>query len=140
MAAPNPAFFGCRRAGSGVPSARYCELTMVWSVGHGWFNDGDVYMPITPMFHVHAWGFPYIATMLGVKQVYCGRYVLDSVVALFQREKVTLSHCVQTILRMLLDSAKTTGINLSGWKMIIGGAILPQALAQEALRSHAENE
>jgi hypothetical protein len=28
-------------------------------------------MPVTPMFHVHAWGFPYIATMLGVKQVYC---------------------------------------------------------------------
>jgi hypothetical protein len=24
-------------------------------------------MPITPMFHVHAWGYPYIATMLGVK-------------------------------------------------------------------------
>ena len=103
------------------------------AIGHGWFKDGDVYMPITPMFHVHAWGFPYIATMLGLKQVYCGRYVADSVVALFQREKVTLSHCVPTILRMLLDSAKTTGINLSGWKMIIGGAIMPQALAREAL-------
>ncbi len=34
---------------------------------------------------------------------------------------------------MLLHCAKTTGINLSGWKMIIGGAILPQALAREAL-------
>jgi fatty-acyl-CoA synthase len=85
------------------------------------------------MFHVHAWGCPYIATMLGVKQVYCGRFVADSVVALFQREKVTLSHCVPTILRMLLDSAKTTRINLSGWKMIIGGAALPEALAREAL-------
>jgi fatty-acyl-CoA synthase len=37
------------------------------------------------------------------------------------------------MLRMLLDIAKTTGINLSGWKMIIGGAVLPQALAREAL-------
>jgi len=26
------------------------------------------------MFHVHAWGFPYIATLLGVKQVYPGMY------------------------------------------------------------------
>jgi fatty-acyl-CoA synthase len=34
---------------------------------------------------------------------------------------------------MLLDSAKTTGIELSGWKMLIGGAALPQALAREAL-------
>jgi fatty-acyl-CoA synthase len=103
------------------------------AVGQGWFKDDEVYMPITPMFHVHAWGYPYIATMLGLKQVYCGRYVADSVVALFQREKVTLSHCVPTILRMLLDSAKAKGINLSGWKMAIGGAILPQALAREAL-------
>jgi fatty-acyl-CoA synthase len=103
------------------------------AIGQGWFKDEDVYMPLTPMFHVHAWGYPYIATMLGVKQVYCGRYVADSAVALFQREKVTLSHCVPTILRMLLDSAKTKGINLSGWKMLIGGAALPQALAREAL-------
>src|SRR5271166_1573967 len=78
-------------------------------------------------------GLPVHRHHVGPKQVYCGRYVADSVVALFQREKVTLSHCVPTILRMLLDSAKTTGINLSGWKMIIGGAIMPQALAREAL-------
>jgi fatty-acyl-CoA synthase len=103
------------------------------AIGPGWFKDEEVYMPITPMFHVHAWGFPYIATMLGVKQVYCGRYVPDSVVALFQREKVTLSHCVPTILRMLLDNAKAKGINLSGWKILIGGAALPQAMAREAL-------
>jgi fatty-acyl-CoA synthase len=103
------------------------------AIGNSWFNDDDVYMPITPMFHVHAWGYPYIATMLGVKQVYCGRFIADSVLALFQREKVTLSHCVPTILRMLLNSAKKSGTQLSGWKMIIGGAPMPQALAQEAL-------
>ncbi len=103
------------------------------AIGQGWFKEEEVYMPITPMFHVHAWGYPYIATMLGVKQVYCGPFVPDSVVALFQREKVTLSHCVPTILRMLLDSAKTKGINLSGWKILIGGAALPEALAREAL-------
>ncbi len=34
----------------------------------------DVYMPITPMFHVHAWGNPYNATVRGIKQVYPGRY------------------------------------------------------------------
>lgn len=34
----------------------------------------DVYMPITPMFHVHAWGFPFLATMMSAKQVYPGRY------------------------------------------------------------------
>jgi fatty-acyl-CoA synthase len=34
----------------------------------------DVYMPMTPMFHVHAWGMPYAATYLGMKQVYPGKY------------------------------------------------------------------
>ena len=31
------------------------------------FHNEDVYMPLTPMFHVHGWGFPYMATLLGVK-------------------------------------------------------------------------
>ena len=42
-------------------------------------------MPLTPMFHVHAWGMPYIATFMGVKQVYPGRYVPDVLVAPDQR-------------------------------------------------------
>ena len=68
----------------------------------GRFHRGDVYMPITPMFHVHAWGFPYIATMFGVKQVYPGRYAPDLLVRLFVQEKVTFSHCVPTLLHMML--------------------------------------
>ena len=49
---------------------------------HATFTARDVYMPITPMFHVHAWGLPYVATMLGVKQVYPGRYVPDVLLGL----------------------------------------------------------
>jgi len=37
---------------------------------HQRFHRGDVYMPITPMFHVHAWGVPYVSTAMGIKQVY----------------------------------------------------------------------
>ena len=61
-------------------------------------------MPITPMFHVHAWGLPYVATLLGVKQVYPGRYVPDVLLGLIRREGVTFSHCVPTILQMMLAS------------------------------------
>ena len=45
---------------------------------HQRFHRGDVYLPITPMFHVHAWGVPYVATAMGVKQVYPGRYLPDT--------------------------------------------------------------
>ena len=101
--------------------------------GQGRFNEGDVYMPVTPMFHVHAWGLPYVATMLGVKQVYPGRYVSGQLVELLQREKVTFSHCVPTILQMVLSEACTRGVELSGWTVIIGGAALAQPLARQAV-------
>ncbi|ABB30501.1 AMP-dependent synthetase and ligase [Geobacter metallireducens RCH3] len=104
------------------------------AVGHGTFRRTDVYMPITPMFHVHAWGMPYVASMLGVKQVYPGRYVPDQLLELIEREKVTFSHCVPTILHMLLKHPHAERIDLSGWKVIIGGAAMSRTLCLEALR------
>jgi fatty-acyl-CoA synthase len=99
---------------------------------HGSFGASDVYMPITPMFHVHAWGLPYIATMLGVKQVYPGRYVPESLLSLIAREKVTFSHCVPTILQMMLASPASRDVDLTGWKAVIGGSALPLPLARAA--------
>jgi fatty-acyl-CoA synthase len=97
------------------------------------FHRDDVYMPITPMFHVHAWGLPYVATAMGVKQVYPGRYIPEALVTLMKREKVTFSHCVPTILRgILIDPASST-IDLSGWKVIIGGSALDKGLAKMAM-------
>jgi fatty-acyl-CoA synthase len=94
-------------------------------------NHADVYMPITPMFHVHAWGNPYSTTARGLKQVYPGRYAPDLLVRLFVREKVTFSHCVPTIIQMFLAAAD--GVNLRGWRLIIGGSALPRTLAKTLL-------
>jgi fatty-acyl-CoA synthase len=96
-------------------------------------RQGDVYMPLTPMFHVHGWGTPYLATLLGVKQVYPGRYVPEQILRLRERESVTYSHCVPTVLQMLLQSAQTIGHDLHGWKLCIGGSALSPKLAREAL-------
>jgi fatty-acyl-CoA synthase len=96
------------------------------------FRSNDVYMPLTPMFHVHAWGFPYVATLLGAKQVYPGQYEPQKLLQLIQREKVTYSHCVPTILRMLLNCPTVKTVDLSHWKVTIGGARLPKGLAMEA--------
>ncbi len=92
----------------------------------------DVYMPITPMFHVHAWGVPYVATVMGIKQVYPGRYEPNSLVRLYRDEKVTFSHCVPTILQMLLDCKEAQTVDFSGWKMLLGGSALTQGMAAEA--------
>ena len=99
----------------------------------GRFHRDDVYMPLTPMFHVHAWGFPYAATVMGVKQVYPGRYLPELLLKLIQTEGVTFSHCVPTILHMLLTNPAAKELDLSRWKVVIGGSALPQALAKMAL-------
>lgn len=99
----------------------------------GRFMSDDVYMPITPMFHVHAWGLPFVATMLGVKQVYPGRYDPVTLLNLIANENVTFSHCVPTILHMLLHHPHSQSIDLSGWKVIIGGSALPKALCEAAM-------
>ncbi len=97
------------------------------------FSTSDVYMPITPMFHVHAWGFPFIATMMGVKQVYPGKYEPEMLIKLIVQEKVTYSHCVPTILQMLVASPIAKKIDLSAWKVIIGGARLSKGLAMAGI-------
>jgi fatty-acyl-CoA synthase len=97
------------------------------------FRYDDVYMPITPMFHVHAWGIPYIATVLGVKQVYPGRYEPEMLLKLLVKHQVTFSHCVPTILQMILASPATAAIDFSKWKVIIGGSALPKGLAKAAV-------
>lgn len=96
------------------------------------FGYGDVYMPLTPMFHVHAWGNPYIATMLGLKQVYPGRYEPELICELRERHQVSFSHCVPTILQMVLQTAEQTGADLTGWKLIIGGSALSATLCRAA--------
>ena len=68
-----------------------------------------------------------------VKQVYPGRYLPDTLLALIQREHVTFSHCVPTILHMMLSSPAAGNVDLSGWKVVIGGSALPKGLAKMAL-------
>lgn len=100
----------------------------------GRLHQQDVYMPITPMFHVHAWGLPYVATALGIKQVYPGRYTPEMLLGLIRQEAVTFSHCVPTILHMLLNHPDIQSTDMSRWKVIIGGAALPKALCLGALK------
>lgn len=100
----------------------------------GRLHRDSVYMPLTPMFHVHAWGIPYMATYLGVKQVYPGKYVPAILLSLLMKHKVTFSHCVPTILNMLLKAPEAAQFDLSDWTVIIGGAALPKTIAREALK------
>lgn len=93
----------------------------------------DVYMPMTPMFHVHAWGMPYVATYLGMKQVYPGKYEPAMLLQLKRDEKVTISHGVPTLLQMIISHPDADKTDLTGWKMVCGGSDLPRGLATKIL-------
>jgi fatty-acyl-CoA synthase len=111
-----------------------CELALFGLPSRqGRFSRDDVYMPITPMFHVHAWGFPWAATLAGVKQVYPGRYEPAMLIKLIKSEGVTFTHGVPTVLQMVLNAAAASKTDLAGLKMVIGGSALPKALAKQAL-------
>jgi fatty-acyl-CoA synthase len=97
-------------------------------------NSNDVYMPLTPLFHVHGWGFPFLATMYSMKQIYIGKFEPEMVLKLFATEKPTVSHCVPAILQMLVVHPAAQALDLSKWKVIIGGAAFPKALAKAALQ------
>ena len=109
--------------------------------GNSGLHRDDVYMPLTPLFHVHGWGFPYAATMLGLRQVYPNRYDPETILRLIDSEAVTFSHCVPTVLSMLLDHPHSKKVNLSRWKVIIGGSALSKSLQRRAselgIRLHA---
>lgn len=93
----------------------------------------DVYLPLTPMFHVHAWGFPFVATTMGIKQVYPGKYTPGSLLKLLSGEHVTFSHCVPTVMHMLLNHPDFAKHDLSSWKVLVGGSSLTKSICQKAL-------
>ncbi|MDR1149592.1 MAG: fatty acid--CoA ligase [Spirochaetaceae bacterium] len=96
-------------------------------------TSNDVYLPLTPMFHVHAWGFPFLATAYSLKQVYVGKFTPDTFIELFKKEKPTFSHCVPTILQMILDNNNSDNLDLSKWKVVTGGTPMTRNLAKRAL-------
>ncbi len=97
-------------------------------------TSNDVYMILVPMFHVHAWGYPYVAMLNGVKYVLPGKYDYGLILKLMEKENVTYSAMVPTILYLLLthqDAPKYLNV-FKRWKVTIGGSALPEGLAKKA--------
>jgi len=90
----------------------------------------DVILPVVPMFHVNAWGLPYVAPMVGCKIVFPGPH-LDgkSLHELFEAEKVTCSAGVPTVWQGLLTYTEANGLRFSTMnRTVIGGSACPPAM------------
>lgn len=94
----------------------------------------DVTMPLVPMFHVHSWGLPYTSLFTGMKYVLPGKYDFQAIPGTIEREGVTFTASVPSILYLLLTSPtlKEHAGALKGLKMLIGGSALPRGLASKA--------
>jgi fatty-acyl-CoA synthase len=92
----------------------------------------DAILPVVPMFHANAWGYPYLATMQGAKLVYPGQHLdPESLLDLMSTEGVAWAAGVPTIwmgILQLLD-ANPGKWDLSRMKaMLVGGSAVPRAM------------
>ncbi len=90
----------------------------------------DSILPVVPMFHVNAWGLPYVAAMTGAKLVFPGA-ALDgkSVYELIESERVTMAAGVPTVWLGLLGHMGQNKLRFSTLtRTVIGGSACPPAM------------
>ena len=93
-------------------------------------TDRDVVLPVVPMFHAMAWGFPYTAFLAGASVVMPGPDLTPAgLLGLMQSEHVTVSAGVPTIwmgMAPLLDQ-----FDLSHLRAVMcGGSAVPRSLSE----------
>jgi fatty-acyl-CoA synthase len=100
-------------------------------------SERDTVLPIVPMFHVNAWGYPFTCPFVGSSLVFTSVFTVPQFLAkVLQDEGVTHTAGVPTIwfgLLEELDRAKTAGTpyNLSKLQnLLVGGSAAPRALIE----------
>lgn len=91
----------------------------------------DVAVPVVPMFHANAWGFPYSCTMVGSQLVFPGPHLdAESLLNLYESEKVTLTAGVPTIWMGILQAldANPDRWKLANMRMVVGGSAVPESM------------
>ena len=107
--------------------------SMALSYGLG-LSQADSVLVVVPMFHVNAWGLPFVLTLLGSRQVLPGPH-LDpvSLLDLMEAEKVTLAAGVPSIWFGILEALEKEPTR---WKlepdlrMVVGGAAMPESMVR----------
>ena len=94
----------------------------------------DVILPVVPMFHVNAWGYPYAGMMVGAKIVLPGPKLGDAetLVSLINEEGATIAGGVPTVWLPLLEYLKKTGKEIKTLtRTVIGGSACPLSMMED---------
>lgn len=93
----------------------------------------DVLLPVVPMFHASAWGFPYNCTFTGATQVFPGPYLdADNLLELLEAERVTITAGVPTVMMGILNKldADPGKHKLFLRTIVVGGSAVPPVLVK----------
>ncbi|HYK84166.1 MAG TPA: long-chain fatty acid--CoA ligase [Ktedonobacteraceae bacterium] len=101
-------------------------------------GERDVVLPVVPMFHANAWGFPHAGIMMGSKFVLPNRFMDPrSIAQMMQDERVTVAAGVPTIWIGLLGVLERESFDLSALRAIYcGGSAVPKALIESLQRKN----
>ena len=93
-------------------------------------------MPVSPMFHVNAWGLPFAAPMAGSAMVLPGRH-LDgaSLTQMLNAERATFSCGVPTVWLGVLQHLRATGTRFDTLDRLLSGG---SAVAPMLIEAFAE--
>ena len=108
-------------------------MSSLLSCGGMGITERDVVLPVVPMFHASAWGFPYICAFVGATQVFPGPYLdAESLLQLFETEKVTLTGGVPTVMLSILHKldADPHKYKLCLRTIMVGGSSAPRFLVK----------
>ncbi len=93
----------------------------------------DVFMPLIPFFHIHAWGMAFFPIYLGTKLVLPGAADAEAQQLLIKKEKVSWLNMVPTQLQMLLEQKDFGNV-----KVLTGGSPFASGIAQRATKANVK--
>jgi len=103
-------------------------------------TEKDTVLPVVPMFHANAWGFPFTCTLVGAKQVFPGPFLDgESLLQAFQQEQVTITGGVPTIWMAILSEldANPEKYDTSSIRaMVVGGSAAPKTMIEAFEKRH----
>jgi acyl-CoA synthetase (AMP-forming)/AMP-acid ligase II len=98
----------------------------------------DRVLPVVPMFHANAWGFPYACAFVGADLIMPSKFLqAEPLARLIEEERVTVAGAVPTIWMDLLRWSDEHKPDLSSLRVVpCGGAAVPRGLMEGFQERH----
>jgi len=93
-------------------------------------TDSDIWGHIAPMFHLaDAWA-TFAFTWVGARHVMVGQFEAEPVMAAIERQRITLSNLIPTMLNLMIKHPRVGGFDFSSLRVILSGGapIAPQVV------------